>query len=46
LVDFAISAFLVWIVCCVFCVFCVSDAEQQVTATGDVLFWNQIIKAD
>jgi hypothetical protein len=28
------------------CVCFVSDAEQQFPATGDVLLWNQIIKAD
>jgi len=28
------------------CVDCVSEAEQQLTPAGDVLFWNQIIKAD
>jgi len=39
-VDLAISAFLVWVVGCVVWF---SDAEQQVTATGDVLFWNQIV---
>ena len=41
--DFDISAFLFWVVCCVFRV---SDAEQQFTSAGDVLFWNQIIEAD
>ena len=41
--DFAISAFFRWVVCCVGCV---SDSEQQLTTAFDVLFWNQIIKAN
>jgi hypothetical protein len=41
--DFVISAFLFWFVGCVDCV---SDAEQQLTTAGDVLFWKQIIEAD
>src|SRR5579864_5765044 len=41
--DFGILAFLFWVVGCVDCV---SDAEQQLTSAGDVLFWKQIIETD
>ena len=41
-----ISAFLFWVIGCFCCLDCVSDAEQQLTATSDVLFGDQIIEAD
>jgi hypothetical protein len=41
-----ISTFLFWVVGCFCCLDCVSDAEQQLTAAGDVLFGDQIIEAD
>jgi hypothetical protein len=44
--DFDILAFLFWVVYCFCCLNCVSDAEQKLTAAGNVLFWNQIIEAD
>ena len=41
--DFDILAFFIWVVCGVCSV---SNAEQQLTTALDVLFWNQIIKAN
>src|ERR1700693_2246072 len=44
--DFDILAFLFWVVYCFCWLNCVSDAEQKLTAAGNILFWNQIIEAD